>query len=217
MLPVSAPDPVPIRRRPLNPPPPRRRLRTYALDPSLGKRLDSVSVNETTLTVPWDDVLPWEKQDADEALKPGPVGEYLEVVDVDPGVEQDLRSGRPQQPRPPCAGRLAAFGRQSAIPSADGLRGRHDDDRAFRTRARPQGAFGRRDRSTATVRRRRTSSFNACASTRTPCATSNAYYSPDKKALLFGYFPAQFRATATRPLRVDGVLLPVAATSSRMR
>lgn len=47
-------------------------MRVYALDPSVGKSLDWLAVNETTLSVPWEELLP------------GPVGEYLEVVDVDP-------------------------------------------------------------------------------------------------------------------------------------
>jgi subtilisin family serine protease len=53
-----------------------RRLRVYAADPSLSTRLESVKVNEATLDVRW------------EKLKPGPIGEYLEVVDKDAkGVE----------------------------------------------------------------------------------------------------------------------------------
>ena len=67
----------PIKRRIRNPPTPKRRLRVYALDPSVGKKLDSIDVNETTLSVSWD-----------ENLQPGPVGEYLEVVDVDPASDR---------------------------------------------------------------------------------------------------------------------------------
>jgi hypothetical protein len=49
-----------------------RKLRVFAFDPLLGQRPDFLQINETTLEVTW------------EALEPGPVGEYLEVVDVDP-------------------------------------------------------------------------------------------------------------------------------------
>jgi hypothetical protein len=49
-----------------------RKLRVFAFDPLLGQRPDLLQINETTLEVTW------------EALEPGPVGEYLEVVDVDP-------------------------------------------------------------------------------------------------------------------------------------
>src|ERR1700746_2296926 len=70
---VASPPPRPVRRKPKELPPPKRRLRVYALDPSIAKSLESVSINETTLSIPWE-----------ENLEPGPVGEYLEVVDVDP-------------------------------------------------------------------------------------------------------------------------------------
>ncbi len=57
---------------PITPPPAARKLRVYAFDPSLATNLDTVNVNEATVAVYWED------------LKPGPVGEYLEVVDIDP-------------------------------------------------------------------------------------------------------------------------------------
>src|SRR4051812_42083484 len=53
-------------------PPPFRRLRTYAFDPSLDTQLETAVINQLTVEVPWED------------LKPGPAGEYLEVVDHDP-------------------------------------------------------------------------------------------------------------------------------------
>jgi hypothetical protein len=45
----------------------------YAYDPSLGTRLETLGINEAVVEVPWE-----------EDLQPGPVGEYLEVIDVDP-------------------------------------------------------------------------------------------------------------------------------------
>ncbi len=54
------------------PAPPFRKLRTYAVDPSLSAQLDTVKISEVTLKLPW------------EELKPGPSGEYVEVIDVDP-------------------------------------------------------------------------------------------------------------------------------------
>src|SRR4051794_37541040 len=51
-----------------------RRLRGYAFDPSLSTQMDTAFVNEVVFRVPWED---------QEALFPGPVGEYVEVVDVD--------------------------------------------------------------------------------------------------------------------------------------
>src|SRR5262249_10910211 len=53
--------------------PPFRRLRGFALDPSLSTELDTAPNSQVTFCVPW------------EKLRAGPVGGYLEVIDVDPG------------------------------------------------------------------------------------------------------------------------------------
>lgn len=50
-----------------------RRLRVYAYDPSVGARLETIDINEAVLNVRWE-----------EGLQPGPVGEYIEVIDIDP-------------------------------------------------------------------------------------------------------------------------------------
>ena len=50
-----------------------RRLRAFAFDPLLSGQIDTMGVNEITLSVKWE-----------EKLGPGPVGEYLEVIDHDP-------------------------------------------------------------------------------------------------------------------------------------
>lgn len=52
--------------------PPYRPLRVYAFDPTLSLELNALAFNETILNVKW------------EPLAPGPIGEYLEVIDVDP-------------------------------------------------------------------------------------------------------------------------------------
>src|SRR5688572_17448807 len=52
-----------------------RRLRVYALDPSLQRSLSTLDINETVLKVGWEDLLP------------GPIGEYVEVIDYDPASE----------------------------------------------------------------------------------------------------------------------------------
>jgi hypothetical protein len=60
--------------------PPFRRLNAYAFDPSLSIQLENVALNRVVLQVPWE-VDPDSKRDM---LQPGPVGEYLAVVDIDP-------------------------------------------------------------------------------------------------------------------------------------
>jgi hypothetical protein len=53
--------------------PPYRRLRAFAFDPLASAQLETLGINQVTLPVLWED-----------HLRPGPVGEYLEVVDYDP-------------------------------------------------------------------------------------------------------------------------------------
>jgi hypothetical protein len=60
-------------KQPRAPIPAVRPLRVYAYDPALGAKLDTISINEATLEVRWE-----------ENLQPGPIGEYIEVIDVDP-------------------------------------------------------------------------------------------------------------------------------------
>jgi hypothetical protein len=49
-----------------------RFLRGYCLDPGFSTRLDTASINEGIYRIPF------------EVLKPGPIGEYVEVIDFDP-------------------------------------------------------------------------------------------------------------------------------------
>ena len=58
-----------------------RRLRIFSFDPALAARFDLAGVSGITIEIPWED-----------DVKPGPVGEYVEVVDIDP--EQQRRLSR---------------------------------------------------------------------------------------------------------------------------
>ena len=49
-----------------------RKLRGYAFDPVLSQQFETAGINEIVFKVPW------------EKLTPGPVGDYLEVIDYDP-------------------------------------------------------------------------------------------------------------------------------------
>jgi hypothetical protein len=173
---------APIKRKVRKPSAPNRRLRTYALDPSIGKRFDSLTVNETTLSVPWE-----------EPLGPGPVGEYLEVVDVDPAsnrvyepVDLNNPSLLAQDGWPPSEGN-PQFHQQMVY--AVGMTTIGHFEKAIGRRALWAPHFA-------------SSPDAAHADTRGPSEVrrlriyphalrmDNAYYSPDKKALLFGYFPS---------------------------
>src|SRR3954451_3441400 len=55
-----------------------RRLRIFAFDPSLAQQTETAAIQEITVRIPWE-------RDPDLGRLPeGPVGEYLEVVDIDP-------------------------------------------------------------------------------------------------------------------------------------
>lgn len=63
------------------PAPSARRLRVYAFDPQTASRLGSVNYAYATISLPWEQ--PWE-----DRLQPGPLNEYVEVIDVDPASGQ---------------------------------------------------------------------------------------------------------------------------------
>lgn len=166
--------------------PPARQLRVFAFDPLLGTRLDTVSLNETTLE------LPWEKD-----LKPGPIGEYLEVVDVDPSTGA-------------C---YAPVDLNETLPlSQDGLYPSEANPRfhqqmvyavAMKTIGHFEHSLGRVALWSPHYVRRKTEQEQEKEEEQFvrrlriyPHAIreANSFYSPDKKALLFGYFPASRNA-----------------------
>ena len=74
-----------------------RRLRVFALDPSYHQELEGSAFSTATLLVPWEtnDDAPSNERERDELARwtspermLGPVGEYLEVVDLDPMSER---------------------------------------------------------------------------------------------------------------------------------
>jgi hypothetical protein len=69
--PRTAPD-EPESGRLLTASPPHRRLKVFSLDPAVDAKLEHALISRSVLSIGW------------EPLRPGPVGEYLEVVDVDP-------------------------------------------------------------------------------------------------------------------------------------
>ncbi|MBK9167250.1 MAG: hypothetical protein IPM24_07270 [Bryobacterales bacterium] len=160
-----------------SPPPAFRRLRAYLFDPGLSGQIDTAAINEATLRVGWE-----------EALEPGPVGEYLEVVDFDPAtgcfyppVDLNDHILLAQDGLPPSEG-TPQFHQQMVYAVAMTTI-RHFEQALGRTAlwaAREYIEAGQFRREF--VQRLRIYPH----ALREP----NAYYSPAKKALLFGYFPA---------------------------
>lgn len=183
--------------------PPLRRLRVYALDPSLAKTLETAPINVSTLSVPWDDRSGGDCRDPFvRALKPGPVGEYIEVVDIDPA------SGKVYEAVDLNEKFLLA---QDGLPPSEGNPKFHQQmvyAVATTTIANFENALGRRAQWARHSIHYKESGKDKTFSQYVPrlriyphaLRTANAYYSPDKKALLFGYFKADSReGDATAP------------------
>lgn len=181
-LPTAHPSPVPPKkdRRVAGAlsPPLFRDLRGYALDPSLALKLETAPISEVLFQVPW------------EPLEPGPVGEYLEVVDFDPAgrcfyepVDLDDPYLLVQDGLPPSEG-TPQFHQQMVYAVAQ--RTIHAFERALGRRALwspgpspdPKNPYD----DSHYVQRLRIYPH--------ALREANAYYSPAKKALLFGYFQA---------------------------
>ncbi|HEX9987289.1 MAG TPA: hypothetical protein VGE45_02290 [Chloroflexia bacterium] len=167
----------------LIPTPVSRSLRIFAFDPSLSAQFDTAGIGEITIAIPWE-----------QNLQPGPVGEYIEVVDVDPasGVcykPVDLNDPRvlaqdglaPSETNPQFHQQMVYAVAMTTIGHFEQALGRV----ALWSSHRGQGyeeQFVRRLRIYPHALRDR-----------------NAYYSPDKKALLFGYFPVGIKDASNTP------------------
>lgn len=166
------------------PTPATRRLRVYAFDPSASVELDTAVINDAVLSLPWE--LPWE-----DPVTVGPTNEYLEVVDYDFQARtfyEPIDLNHPQ---------LLA---QDGLPSGEGCPQFHQQmvfavamytirnfERAlgryvFWARPKPSRKDGE------PVQRGYPDLVKRLRIYPHAMREANAYYSPDKTALLFGYF-----------------------------
>jgi hypothetical protein len=168
--------------------PPERKLRVFAFDPSLGIQLETAGINEVTLRVPWE-----RDSRGNDILKPGPVGEYLEVVDHDPAsgcfyAPVNLNDPHllaqegllPSESNPQFHQQMVYAVAMRAIRTFERALGRLALWAPRRTQV--EDSNGTVQGSEAYVQRLRVYPH--------ALRETNAYYSPAKKALLFGYFPA---------------------------
>nr|WP_293295828.1 hypothetical protein [Allomuricauda sp.] len=167
-----------------------RKLRVLAFDPSLAINLDTAEMNQLTLNVPW------------EELSLGPIGEYIEVIDYDPasGVFYEpvqledshliAKDGlTPSESNPQFHQQMVYAVVMTTIKQFERALGRVAfwSDRVERlSNGKYIDQFVRRLRVYPHALR-----------------DKNAYYSPTKKALLFGYFPI----TSKNPSNSPGTLV----------
>jgi subtilisin family serine protease len=155
--------------------PPYRRLRVYATDPSLSARFETAAINDVTLKVRW------------EALKKGPIGEYLAVDDLDPTHKQydpvDLDDPRllaqdgwaPSEGNPQFHQQMVYAVSMQTIEHFERALGR-----PVLWRYRPNVENAHDD-----------STFVGQLAVRPHALRqANSFYSPEEVALLFGYFEA---------------------------
>ncbi len=163
-----------------------RQLRIFAIDPAVSARFDTANISQATITVPW------------EKLFQGPVGEYVEVVDVDPA------SGAAYKP---------VWLNDPSILAQNGLAPSESNPQfhqqmvyavAMATIGHFERALGRVALWSSKRGKDAEGEFYEQFVPRLriyPHALRdrNAYYSPDKKALLFGYFPVGIRDANNSP------------------
>ena len=167
------------------PTPTTRRLRVYAFDPSASVELETAVINDAVLSLPWNP--PWE-----DSLTLGPTNEYLEVVDYDFPARtfyEPLDLNHPdllaQDGLPPSEG-SPQFHQQMVFAVAmytirnfERALGRY----VFWSKPAPKQA-----EPTAKGRRGYADHEKRLRIYPHAVREANAYYSPEKAALLFGYF-----------------------------
>jgi hypothetical protein len=170
----SVPDPI------------SRRLRVFSFDPGLASQYDMAGIGEITIKVPW------------EELQPGPIGEYIEVVDIDPA------SGALYRPIDLGDPKLLAQDGLSPSESNPQFHQQMVYAVAMTTIGHFERALGRVALWSARKERDPDGGYYEYFVRRLriyPHALRdrNAYYSPEKKALLFGYFPVEVKDQYNTP------------------
>ncbi len=179
--------------------PPFRRLKGYAFDPSLSLQLETVEVNDITFRLDWEKLA----DHPSDAGKSIPTGEYVEIIDHDPasGVfypPVDLNDDQlmlqdglyPNVNNPQFHQQMVYAVVMTTIKNFEKALGRKiqwSERLYYKTEGR------RRVYTSEFVERLRIYPH--------ALRQANAFYHPDKKALLFGYFPA---APASPALQLPG-------------
>ncbi|WP_210526891.1 hypothetical protein [Rubellimicrobium arenae] len=168
-----------------NPTPAARRLRVYAFDPQASIELETAVINDAVISLPWETA--WE-----DPVTIGPCNDYLEVIDYDPACDLfyapiELNDARllAQDGLPPSEGR-PQFHQQMVFAVA--MKTIRLFERAlgrpvFWTRETKRSPGDESDNSPQTYELIKRLRIYPHA-----LREANAYYSPDKTALLFGYF-----------------------------
>ncbi len=172
-----APTTAKVASRNAVPDPPFRCLRAFSIDPSLATAYDTASISEVIMKVPW------------ERLDPGPRGEYIDVIDVDPGSDCFYEPVNLHEPALLAQNGLAPsegtpqFHQQMAYAVSRLTIDNFEHALGRKVLWRPRRAPGKNPKDDSVFVPQLRIYPHALRE-------ANAYYSPDKVALLFGYFNA---------------------------
>lgn len=199
--------------------PPHIRLRAFAFDPLLSRGIETHEINEVTIKLPWQ-----------ESLEIGPVDDYVEVVDYDPAshafyapVDLSDKHLLAQDGLPPSEGnpqfhqQMAYAVARTTIEHFEQALGRRAlwsprlDELKELESERKAGKISKEDYEKKKAELRKNVEFVEHLRVYPHALReANAYYSPVKKALLFGYFPASVTAPGEEPSWRDGIHMPFA-------
>ena len=190
-------------------PPPARRLRVYAFDPHASLELGTAKFSHALISLPWNDP-------SDGKLEAGPVNDYLEVIDVDPisgqfyaPIDLDAPQVLAQDGLPPSEGdprfhqQMVFAVVMKTIKTFERALGRKVMWRPVWVEKPKKGSDASAISQPAgePVKPPPTNTYVATQKLRVyPHALreANAYYSREKRALLFGYFNSTERAAGAR-------------------
>jgi hypothetical protein len=175
--------------------PPFRKLRGYAFDPSLSLNIETALINNITYKIPWE-----------HRLGPGPCGEYVEVIDYDPTVKKwyepvDLnhlfvaaQDGlEPSGSNPQFHQQMVYAVAMTTIKNFEAALGRPVLWSPRKKVVKKANATKGKNKSASAADDTKIVDEFVRALRIYPHALrdANAFYSPQKKALLFGYFAAR--------------------------
>jgi hypothetical protein len=170
------------------PQPTYRCLRVFAFDPQASSRVDTAIINNAVIQLPWEK--PWE-----DPVEVGPVNEYLEVIDYDPAsdcfyepVDITHKTLLAQNGLPPSDGnpqfhqQMVFAVAMKTIRAFENALGRHVLWMKERTNRNNRSTTGTRSEQDFPNFVRRLRIYPHAM------REANAFYSPERTALLFGYF-----------------------------
>ncbi|WP_343692465.1 hypothetical protein [Chitinophaga sp.] len=204
--------------------PPFRKLRGYTFDPALSSKMETASINQIVYNVLWEDLEPAEteklrnnstrtkKNESDVKQGAGPVGEYLEIIDYDPTTKKFYKPVNlnetyilaqdgldPSESNPMFHQQMVYAVAMTTIMNFERSLGRKI---IWASRHCFEEIFDKKKK--RKFKQKKEEYVQRLRIYPHALREANAYYSPQKKALLFGYFNA---SPANVTLQMPGAVI----------